>query len=240
LSISLGCVRRPVEAVEVDERAEVGEVLDRALADVAGHHLGQQRRTAGVALGLDDFAAAQDHVLAVRVELHDLELVGVAHEGGEVLRRDDVDLRRRAERLDADVDDQAALDDGLHLAGDVATLVADALDAVPVLLELGLLLGQVDIALLVFGLLDEDVDDVAHDDLLELDELGGVDDALGFAADVHEDFLRTDLDDGSLDDLTGLELAVVLLQQFCECGGGRHNGMVTDARAPVLFICEET
>jgi hypothetical protein len=35
-------------------------------------------------------------------------------------------------------------------------------------------------------------------------------------------------------------LAVILLEQFCECGGGRHNGIVTDARAPVLFIYEET
>jgi hypothetical protein len=38
----VGDVQQAVEAVEVDERTEVGDVLDRALADVAGHHFGQQ------------------------------------------------------------------------------------------------------------------------------------------------------------------------------------------------------
>ena len=35
-------VQQSVEAVEVDERAEVGDVLDRALADVARSHFGKQ------------------------------------------------------------------------------------------------------------------------------------------------------------------------------------------------------
>ena len=99
-------------------------------------------------------------------------------------------------------------------------------------MELGLFLGQVDVAFLVFGFLDEDVDDVSHHDFIELNELGGADDAFGFAADVHEDFFRTNFENGSLDDLTGLEMAVVLLQQFCECGGGRHNGISRTRERP--------
>src|SRR5882672_2088025 len=38
----VGDVQQAVETVEVDERAEVGDVLDRALADIAGHHFAQQ------------------------------------------------------------------------------------------------------------------------------------------------------------------------------------------------------
>ena len=79
----------------------------------------------------------------------------------EILRRDDVDLRGGQERLDADVDDQAAFDDRLDLAVDGAAFVADGEDAVPVLLELGLLVREDDHAFLVFELLDQHIDFVA-------------------------------------------------------------------------------
>ena len=38
----IGDMEQAVEAVEVDERAEIGDVLDRALADVARGHFGEQ------------------------------------------------------------------------------------------------------------------------------------------------------------------------------------------------------
>jgi len=213
-------VEQTVEAVEVDERTEVGDVLDHTLADVARDEVLEELGAAGIALGLDQFTTAQDDVLALRVELHHAELVGVADVGGEILGRGDVDLGRRAEGLDPDVDDEAALDDGLDLALDGAALVADELDAVPVLLELGLLLRDEDVAILVLGALHEHLELVAHLDGGELDELGGVDHALGLAADVDDDFLGTHLDDGALDDLAGLKRFLELLQHLGEllCG----------------------
>ncbi len=60
---------------------------------------------------LDEFAAAQDDVLAVVVDLDDLEVVGVADELLEILRGNDIDLRAGQECLDADVDGEAAFDD---------------------------------------------------------------------------------------------------------------------------------
>ena len=72
---------------------------------------------------LDEFAAGEDDVLALLVDLDDLELVGVADEMREILRRDDVDLRAGQERLDADIDGQAAFDHGLDLAVDEAAVV---------------------------------------------------------------------------------------------------------------------
>ena len=48
------------------------------------------------ALLLDELAAAEDDVLAVVVDLDDLEVVGVADELLEIFRGDDVDLRSRA------------------------------------------------------------------------------------------------------------------------------------------------
>ncbi len=150
----VGDVEQAVEAVQINERAEIGDVLDRALADVAGHHFGEQLGAFLVALGLDEFAAREDDVLALLVDLDDLEFVAVADERLEIFRRGHVNLRRRQKRLDADVDDQAALDDGFDLAHDAAAFVADREDAVPVFLELRLFVREDDGAFLVFEFLD--------------------------------------------------------------------------------------
>ena len=196
----VGDVQQAVHAVEVNERAEIGDVLDGALADVARRHFGEQLGAALGAFLLDEFAAGEDDVLALLVDFDDLEIVGVADELREVLRRDDVNLRGGQERLDADVDDEAAFDDGLDLAVDGAAFVADGEDLVPVLLELGLFLGEDDHAFLVFEFLDEDIDFVADLDGLDVVEFVGGDDAFAFVADVHEDFLGADFDDGAFDD----------------------------------------
>ena len=199
----VGDVQQTVNAVEVNERAEVGDVLDRALANVARHHFGQQLLAALGAFGFDEFAAGEDDVLPLLVDLDDLEIVGVADELREVLGRDDVNLRRGQEGLDADVDDQTALDDGLDPAGDAAAFVANRENLVPVLLELGLLLGENDHAFLVFELLDQDVHDVADLDGLDVVELVAGDDPFTLVADVHEHFLVADFDNGTFDNFIG-------------------------------------
>ena len=76
----VGDVEQAVDAVEVDERAEIGDVLDRALADVARGHFGEQLLAAFVAFLLDQFAAGKNDVLPLLVDFDDLEIVGVADE----------------------------------------------------------------------------------------------------------------------------------------------------------------
>ena len=149
------------------------------------------------ALGLDDLAAGEHDVLALVVDLDDLEFVDVADVFVEILRRDDVDLRAGQEGFDADVDDQAALDDALDLAADESAVLEDLDDLVPVLLVGGFLLGEDDHALVVFEFLEEDFDFVADFDFLVL-EFGGRDGSFGFVADVDEHDLRADFEDGPL------------------------------------------
>ena len=153
----VGDVQQAINTVEVNERTEIREVLHSALADVAGRHLGEQLGAAFGAFLLDEFAAREHDVLPLLVDLDDLEFVGVAHVLGKVLGDDDVHLRRGQERLDADVDEQAALDHGLDLPKDAAAFVANGENLVPVLLELGFLVREDDHAVLVFELFDEDV-----------------------------------------------------------------------------------
>ena len=104
---------------------------------------------------LDQFAPAQHDVLPVVVDLDDLEIVGVADELLQIFRRNDVDLRRRQKCFDADVDHQAAFDDGFHLAFDQAIAGENARDLVPVLAISRFLLRENDHAFVVFEALEE-------------------------------------------------------------------------------------
>ena len=81
------------------------------------------------------------------------------------------------ERLDADVDDQAAFDDRLDLAFDESVAGEDLRDLVPVLAVGGLLLGEDDHAFVVFEPLEEHFDFVADLHRLDVVELVRGDDA---------------------------------------------------------------
>ena len=108
LAYHVGDVEETVDAVEVDEGPEIGEIFDRALADVARGHVAQEFGPLFGALLLDKLAAGKNDVLAVLVDLDDFEGVGVPNEHGKILGGDDVDLGGGQEGLDADIHDQPA------------------------------------------------------------------------------------------------------------------------------------
>ena len=150
-------------------------------------------------------------VVAVLVELEDLGLDLLAEVRREVADAAQLDERRRQEAAEADVDDQAALDDLDDRTGDDAVVILDLLDVTPCALVLGALLGQDEAAFFVLLLENEGFDQVA-----DLDDLGGVDvvldrefaggdDTLGLVADVEEDLVAVDLDDGSFDEVSVVE-----------------------------------
>ena len=168
---SCGLVMRPqlmsvmckqaVDAAQVDEGAELGDVLDDALADLARLDLGEQLLLHLLALVLDQLAAADDDVAAGLVDLEDLALDGLADVVADVGRPADVDLAGRQEDVDADVDQQAALDlAGDHAGDDVAFLVLGD-DVFPFLLPLGLAVAQDDGAAFVLDGVEQDLDLVA-------------------------------------------------------------------------------
>jgi hypothetical protein len=70
-----------------------------------------------------------------------------------------------------------------------AAFVADGEDLLPVLLELGLFLGEDDHAVLVFEFFDEDVHFIADFDGLDVVEFVSGDDAFAFVTDVDQGFL---------------------------------------------------
>src|SRR5690606_23751237 len=162
----VGAVQQAVDAAEVDERAVVGEVLDYALEHGALDQLLHQRLALLGVLALDDGAARDDHVVALAVELDELELEFLAFEVDGVADRANVDQRARQERADVlDVDGEAAL----HLAADAAddglVLLERFFQLVPDHGALGLLARQHGLAEAVLERVQRHLDDVADGDV---------------------------------------------------------------------------
>ena len=210
----VGDVKQAVEAVEVDERAEVGDVLDHALDRAALLDAAEELCALLRPFGFNELAAGEDDVLALLVELDDLALEGLALVDAQVLGRDDVDLAAGQERLDADVEHEAALDHGLDLAADEPAVVENLDDLFPVLFLGRFFLGEDDHALVVLEALEENFDFAADFELGVVLELAQADDALGLVADVDEDFIRALLQHAALDDAALGKRTHRLPQQF--------------------------
>src|SRR5690606_10827030 len=186
----LGDVHQAVHAAQVDERTEVDDGGHHALADLA---LGQRVEELAAHLGLGLLqvgAAGQHHVVAVLVQLDDLRLELAADVRLQVAHPAHLDQRRGQEAPQADVQDQAALDDLDDGAGDGLVALLELLDGAPGTLVLSTLLGQDQPTLLVLLLENEgldlvaDLDHFSRVDIVLDGQLAGGDHALGLVADV--------------------------------------------------------
>ena len=154
-------VHQAVDAAQVDECAEVDDRRHDALADLALLQ-GVEEVLADLGLGLlKPGTAGQDHVVPVPVQLDDLGLDLLAHVRLEVAHAAHLDQGGRQEAAQADVQDEAALDDLDDGAGDDAVLFLDLLDRAPGPLVLSALLGQDQAAFLVLLLQDKRLDVLA-------------------------------------------------------------------------------
>src|SRR4029078_2699612 len=103
-----GDVEQAVHSVEGDERAEIDDVRDLALDDVAGREPVEDRLAHLLALVLEDGAAREHDVVPRAVELDHLAAELLAQKFVEILDTADVDQRCGQEAAHAEVEDQAA------------------------------------------------------------------------------------------------------------------------------------
>jgi hypothetical protein len=103
-------VKQSVDAAEVDEGAVLGDVLHRALHDLALVETLEGRLLARGVLFLEDGLAREHDVAAALVDLDDLHAELFAAQGVEVPHGTHVHERSGEERADADVDGETALD----------------------------------------------------------------------------------------------------------------------------------
>ena len=135
----IGDVQQTVQAVEINERAEIGQVLHDPFPDFAHLHFAEQRPAAIIALKLDQFPARQDNVLALLVDFHHFEFESLADIVIQVPGRNHINLRRWQECLHADVDRQPTFDLAANFTFDGAAFIAEQHNLVPVLLLFGFL-----------------------------------------------------------------------------------------------------
>src|SRR4029079_6877659 len=135
----VGDVQQAVDAGEVDDRTVIGEVLDDALDDRVLLQALEQLLALFRMLALDHGAAADHDVVALAVELYDLEFEFLAFEEHRIADRTHVDQRARKECADIlDVDGETALDLAGNLADDGGVGLLRGLELVPDERALGL------------------------------------------------------------------------------------------------------
>ncbi len=168
---------------------------------------------------LDELTARDDDVAPALVDLEDHALDLLIDIVGDVAGPADVDLAGGQEDVDADVDEQAALDLARDLALDHVALVVLGDDHLPGAHPVRLLAGEDDLAGLVFHAFEEDLDGVAGLGRGLVFPLVERDEAFRLVADVDDDLVADDLDDLARDDAADLEVLALLAEEAVEVAG---------------------
>ena len=206
----VGNVQQAIHAAQVDEGAVVGEVLDHALD---GHAFlqGLQQGVALDAVGLFHHGTARnDHVVALLVQLDDLEFEFLAFQVHGLAHRTHIHQGTRQERANSiDVDGKATLDLAVDDALDHLVRLVGSLEFFPRLGALGLFAGQLGFAETVFHGFQRHLDfvtDVQRALAARVSELGTGDDTFGLEARMDGDPLVIYIDDHTRDDGAGLHI----------------------------------
>src|SRR3989449_1706030 len=221
----LALVDEAVDAPEVDEHAERCDRADMPLDPLTDLEAAEELIALLATLLVQGDLLGQDKAVGLAVDLEDLQPQLPADKRLELLgnllggiarlvvlgpAREVDDLADRHEAADAAVDDEAALvvvDD--RRLDDHARLEL-LLHRTPLALEPGTAEREDDVALRRLGLEDVDEDGIADVQRrlglgVATEELAVADDALALRADVDQDLVLVDADDGALDDVAVLE-----------------------------------
>jgi hypothetical protein len=151
-----------IDAPQVDKRAVVGDVLDRAFDDRAFLQILEQLLALFAHARFNHRAARDDDVIALAIELDDLEVHRLALERRRVLHGARIDKRARQKCADAvDHHRQSALDLASDCAGDEFGGFERLFQIHPRRQALGLVARQDRVAVAVFERLDRDRNKVA-------------------------------------------------------------------------------
>ena len=211
----IGNVEQTIDTTEVDERAEVGDVLDDTLADLTDFQFGHEVLAVFLALLLDEGPAADDDIASGFVDLEDFALHDSADVIADVVGSTDIDLASRQEDVHTDIDQQTTLDLAGDRTGDDLALLDRSHHLFPLDDLFGFSLAQNDHVpsffedILVFDLFDQNLDHLA--DLRRLFAFFPLvlwDRAFALESNVDDDELFIDFNNLAFDDLVYVELFV--------------------------------
>ena len=214
----IGDVEQPVHTAEVDERAEVRDILHDAGAHLTNLQLLHELIPLGRPLGLEDHAPRHDDVAATFIQLDDLEFVRLPKQLIDIGHPPQRDLAPRQKRVDThQVHHNAAFDLLDQRASYRFIAFVCRADLLPHAHEVGFFLRQDDRAVLVLQVLEEDLDFIAGLDLTGVLEFVNRHRAFGLEADVENDMVIGYAKHFRADDLTlcnTLQRALVEGQHF--------------------------
>ena len=224
----LADVDQSVHAAEVDECAERHDRGHCAFADLANLEVVEEL-IAGLFLILFEVRTTRQHnVVAVLVELDDLGVNGFADIRREIAHSTEFDERCWQEAAQADVDDEATLDNLDDRPGDDFVGFFLGFDIAPSALVLCTLLRENEAALFVFLRQYECLDRLAErDDFGRVDVVTDAqftrrDDTLAFVTNVEQNFVLVDLDDGAVHHLAIFDRD----HGAVDCVGERHAEVI--------------
>ncbi len=196
-------VEEAIDAAEIDKRAEVGDVLDGALAGLADDDFAEEFLFGFAALFFEELAARDDDVASFEIDLEDFGIDGAADVFADVGGTADVDLGGGEEDGDADVDEESALDFAGDLSGDGVAFFFALNNVVPAGDSVGFAFGDDDEAVVGFDLFEEDGNFIADFDVVLFFgvpfALEG-ENAFGLKADFDDDVVAVDIDDFTFED----------------------------------------
>jgi len=167
---------------------------------------------------LNECLVANNHVLEFLVDFNNLEFHGLAHVHIVVADGLNVDLRSGEKGFDAEyVDNHATLGAAFDKAFDDFVVGKCGADALPCACCTCFLVGEDELALLVFLVFDEYLYGVADFDVGVVAELAHGNDAIALVADVNHSFALVKGDDGTFDYilvLDGVERFVIGAGEF--------------------------
>ncbi len=159
----IGDVQKTVDTAEIDKRAKIGNIFYRALANLADFQLQQNRLAHFRTFFLDDRPARYHDIPPDFINLDNLQTAGFTDVLVEIFHLTNINLRAGKERIDTEqINYDTALDSPDQLSFNFIVIVVNSLDHVPDLHEIGFLLGQDQLALLVFEIFQKDVDRITY------------------------------------------------------------------------------
>ena len=208
----IGDVQKAIDTTQVDERAEVGNVLDGTCAELIDLDFREKPFLLIFAGHLDQLPTADHDVATAFVDLQDHTLDHLANEILNIWRTADVDLAGRQEHVYADIDQQTTLDltvdDTFH---HIAFMMLGD-DIFPGSHTQGFAAGETDFAGLVFHVLKQDFHFVAWLGWLFVFPLVERNQTFSLKADVHDHAVAIDFNHSASDNRANVKARAAKLQ----------------------------
>ena len=195
----VGDVDQTVNTAEVNEYTVRSDVLDGTLEYLTLLQLADDLLLLLLELSLDESLVANNNIAELLVDLHDLELHGLANEDIIVADGLNVDLRTGQECLDTEyVNDHTTLSAALNVTLDNLIVVESLVHTVPRLSCASLLVRQNELTLLVLLILDVYLNGVTYLQFGVVAEFAGGDDAIALETDVNNHLALVHCDNGAI------------------------------------------